>query len=193
MLLTSRFRTRRPAGIALARGEAGFTLIELLVTLVIVSVGLLGVAKLQAAAVAETAVARTRSLMTYQAQALASAMRANRAYWQGTTAYTVTIKNDGTWTAASGMSAPGGGGTCVGVSTCSAGNLAYDDVNTWYQSFHARFPTATGTIACTAGSATVPESCDITLSWNERTVAINRTTAAGTSSATGTIVLHVQP
>jgi len=193
MHLTSRSRIRRPAGIAPVRGEAGFTLIELLVTLVIVSVGLLGVAKLQAAAVAETTVARTRSLMTYQAQAIAAAMRSNRAYWQGTTAYTVTFKNDGTWVAASGMTAPGGTGTCVSVSTCSAGNLAYDDMNTWYTSFHARFPAATGTVGCTAGSATVPESCDITLSWDERTVAINRTTAAGTSSSTGTIVLHVQP
>ena len=46
-------------------GAAGFTLIELLVTMLIVTIGLLGLAKLQATAVSNTSVARTRALMTY--------------------------------------------------------------------------------------------------------------------------------
>ena len=33
----------------------------------------------------------------------------------------------------------------------------------------------------------------ITLNWNERTVAVNRTTALGNSSNTANLVLHVQP
>lgn len=182
------------------RRARGFTIIELLVTLVIVSVGMLGVAKLQAAAVAETAVARTRSLMTFQAEALAAMMRSNKAFWQSSTAYTQNITIP-----AGGVLAGGTGGgtglvrptttdhTCKSPATpCTAANLAYDDLNTWATAFGAAFPAASGTIVC-QGSATAPETCDITLSWSERTVAVNRTAAAGTSSNSASLILHVQP
>lgn len=179
--------------------EAGFTLIELLITLVIVSVGLLGVAKLQAAAVAETAVARTRSLMTFQAEALASNMRANKAFWQSSSTYSQTVTIPAASTGNFGQNPNNilqvpttSDTTCVSTASCSAANLAYDDVRTWAKSFGARFPTATASISC-AGSATVPVSCDITLNWTERTVAINRSTAAGSSQNASTMVLHVQP
>jgi len=180
----------------------GFTLIELLVTLVIVSVGLLGVAKLQAAAIAETGVARTRSLMTFQAEALAAAMRSNRAFWQSSTAFTqgITINAGGTFSQlpVTLIQPTTSDNTCTATVACSPANLAYDDVNTWATAFGQQFPTATGTIVC-AGSASVPETCDITLSWTEHSVAINRTTAAAAAAASGVsqnpsnMVLHVQP
>ncbi len=192
MLLTSPLRRKHI--------ERGFTLIELLVTLVVVSVGLLGVAKLQAAAVAETGVARTRSLMTFQAEALAASMRANEAFWQSSTAYTqsIAIAAGGTVSGGSLVQPGTSDNTCNSTSSCTPANLAYDDVNTWAAAFGQQFPTATGTIACT-GSATTPETCDITLTWIEHSVAINRTTAAaatagnGTSQQTSYMVLHVQP
>ena len=183
---------------SLSRGrvERGFTIIELLVTLVIVSIGMLGVAKMQAAAVAETGVARTRSLMTFQAEALAAMMRSNKAFWQSSTAFTqsININAGGTWSGGTGLAQPSTTDhTCNSPATaCSAGNLAYDDLTTWGKSFGKAFPLATGTIVCT-GSATTPETCDITLNWSERTVAVNRTTAAGTSTANASMILHVQP
>jgi type IV pilus assembly protein PilV len=180
------------------RVERGFTIIELLVTLVIVSIGMLGVAKMQAAAVAETGVARTRSLMTFQAEALAAMMRSNKAFWQSSTAFTQNITIPaGTSTTpqgATGLVQPSTTDhTCNSPATaCTAANLAYDDLYTWKANFSKAFPLATGTIACT-GSATTPETCDITLNWSERTVAVNRTTAAGTSTANASMILHVQP
>ncbi len=173
----------------------GFTLIELLITLVIVSVGLLGVAKMQAAAVAESGVARTRSLMTFQAEALAASMRANKGFWQSSTAYTqsFTIPAGGPFTAPSTMTAPGtSDGTCNKTTSCTSANMAYDDVNTWATAFNKQFPTATAGIVCNGG-ASVPETCDITLTWTEHTVAINRSTATGAATSTANIVLHVQP
>ena len=183
-----------------ASRQGGFTLIELLITLVIVSIGLLGVAKLQAAAVAETAVARTRSLMTFQAEALASAMRANKAFWQSSSTYSQTVHiaaaSTGNFTQSPTnilQQPTTTDHTCLSPATaCTAANLAYDDVATWAKSFGARFPLATGDISCT-GSATVPVSCDITLNWTERTVAINRSTASGSSQNAASMVLHVQP
>lgn len=184
---------------SLARRRArarGFTLIELLITLVIVSVGLLGVAKLQAAAVAESGVARTRSLMTFQAETLAAAMRSNKAFWQSSTNYTqsITIAAGGAVSASPStlVQPTTSDHTCNNTSTCSPANLAYDDINTWASAFGTTFPAANGTIVCT-GSATVPETCIITLTWTERSVAINRTTAAGSSTNASYVVLHVQP
>ena len=182
--------------------ERGFTLVELLVTLVVVSIGLLGVAKLEAAATAESGVARTRSLMSLQAEALAAAMRSNEAFWQSSTAYTQSINITGGAIASqtpTTMTQVGtNGGSCTGILTCTAVQQAYDDVSAWASTFGAQFPTATGTIVCN-GSATTPETCDITLSWNENSVAINRSTAAAATAASGIVqntsymVLHVQP
>lgn len=173
----------------------GFTLIELLVTLAIVAIGLLGVAKLQAAAMAETGVARTRSLMTFQAEALAAAMRANEAFWQSSAAYsqTVAIAAGGAITPNPSMSVIALNG-CVGVTTCSPVNQAYDDLNNWATAFGQSFPAATGAIAC-AGTATTPVSCDITLTWSDKLVAVNRTTATGAALTpqTSNMILHIQP
>ena len=62
-------------------GARGFSLIEVLVALVVVSIGLLGIAKMQAIAYSSTGVASKRSLAAIEAASLASSMHANRAYW----------------------------------------------------------------------------------------------------------------
>ena len=71
----------------------GFSLIEVLVALVVVSVGLLGIAKMQAIAYSSTGVASKRSLAAIEAASLASSMHANRAYWSvsGVAPLTTTI------------------------------------------------------------------------------------------------------
>src|SRR5579871_1202658 len=59
----------------------GFSVLEVMVALIIISVGLLGIAKMQALAIASTTTSRTRSIAALEAASLASAMRADRAYW----------------------------------------------------------------------------------------------------------------
>ena len=63
----------------------GFTIIEVMVALVVISIGLLGIAKMQALALASTSTSRLRSLAAIQAASLGSAMHANRAYWAAAT------------------------------------------------------------------------------------------------------------
>jgi type IV pilus assembly protein PilV len=63
------------------KSAAGLALLEVLVTLVITSIGILGVVKMQAAAIANTQVARVRSLIALQTQSLAAAMHGNQSYW----------------------------------------------------------------------------------------------------------------
>jgi type IV pilus assembly protein PilV len=184
---------RRPAAGARARG---FTLIELLVTLAVVAFGLMGLAKLQAAATAETQVSRIRSVMTFQAESLAAALRANRAYWanaDATTQPTVAVAaGTGTFTNTDTTAGPGAWKDCVAQS-CTAAQMAVYDLQAWATAFNGQFPAASAQVACATSSG--PVSCDITLQWPERYVAINRSTApvAGDTNPTGTLVVHVQP
>lgn len=186
------------------RRQDGFTMVELLVTILIVTVGILGLAKMQATAVSNTAVSRTRALMTYQAESLAGMIRANRSFW-------VTSGNVATWPAfnvsTAGVATNTGmttvaAGTCTGASAaCDEKQMAYDDmVNTWTPQFVAAFPAASAAIVCVpatgascAANPTSPHSYDITLTWNQKLVAMSKTTQNTQTSTPVSIVMHVQP
>jgi type IV pilus assembly protein PilV len=181
----------------------GFTLIEVLVTLAIVTVGMLGLAKMQAAAQAETSVARVRSLMNFQAESLASAMRSNPSFWQSQTAakypqVTITPKTNGTdydFTDTNSTLSKASAFACTFTNPCTAPkDLAQDDVNTWATAFAAAFPTgSSATISC-SGSATTPEVCDITLTASEHYLAVSPAAiASAAQTGTSSITLHVQP
>jgi type IV pilus assembly protein PilV len=62
----------------------GFSLVEVMVAVVVICVGLLGIAKMQAMAVSNTNMSRQRSLAAIEAASIASAMHSNREYWAGT-------------------------------------------------------------------------------------------------------------
>lgn len=179
-----------------ARGR-GFTLIELLITLLIVSVGMLGLAKLQAAAVAESQVSRIRSLMTFQAKSLTGMMQSNRTYWGATTA-----PSPGFTLAAGSATAYDPSGVALqstkdcGSATCTAAQIAAYDISNWATAFNLRFPSGSALVACTPAPG-LPTTCDVTLTSVEHYVAINRTQSDGSNSRsaadTVSIVLHVQP
>lgn len=173
----------------------GFTLIEILVTMVVVAIGILGLAKMQAAAVSETSTSRERSLVAMQAESLTSAMRADRGFWAATTgtlpgfsfaAGAATITYNGAFPTSGRVD------KCISPSTpCSAGDIARADVDNWYRTFAAQFPTASGSLSCS--TSTGPATCDLSLSWTERVVGVNVNTVAGTHSNTDHLVIHVQP
>ena len=53
-----------------------------MVALVVLCVGLLGILKLEAAAISSTTVASQRSLAALEAASLAASMHVNRGYWR---------------------------------------------------------------------------------------------------------------
>jgi type IV pilus assembly protein PilV len=69
---------RRPIATAAAPGVRGFTLVESLIALLVLSIGLLGVAALQLTSLQANSGAFQRSQATFLAQDLADRMRANR-------------------------------------------------------------------------------------------------------------------
>src|ERR1700743_819427 len=79
----------------------GFTLIEVMVALIIIAIGMLGIAKMQALALSTTESSGVRSLVAIEAASLASSMHANRDYWVAgppPASFTVTGKTTGAGT-----------------------------------------------------------------------------------------------
>jgi len=191
----SRLPPRKLSGMATARG---FSLVEVLVAFVIIGVGMLGLAKIQALAYASTGTASMRSLAALEASSMASAMHANRNYWATTP---TTFSFTGSATPTTTGPTLGGDPTLTGTvcsTACSSGTLAAYDVQTWAKNVGGApgvglpvLPNSTGTIVC-ATSASGPIGCTISLAWSESNVAIN-SQAAGNLMTTKPYTLYVVP
>ena len=126
--------------------NAGFTLIEVLVAMVVLAVGLLGMAGLQANSIRNNQSAYNRSQATQLAYDLADRMRANIS---GVATYT-------TGTAAAI-------GNCKITTGCSPAEMATNDLFEWNSAISAALPNGgTGTITVTSTG-----EHSITISWTE--------------------------
>nr|WP_311526643.1 type IV pilus modification protein PilV [uncultured Ralstonia sp.] len=180
------------------RTASGFSLIEALITMVVVGVGLLGLAKIQAAAVGNTQISRVRSLVALQTESLIAAMHANRGFWGvantapatfSVSAKTATDSNKVFATTIAGCPKSGG-------AACTPTELAAYDIQQWAVQMDANFPGYTATGNCTTDT-TLPASCNVTVTWNEKTIAVNSATAsaaaAGQPSTQQSYTVYVQP
>ena len=132
------------------RKQSGFTLLEVLVAIVVLSLGLLGLAGLQAATLRNNQIAYYRAIAIQQTYDMADRIRANQvgvaagAY----DALDTSIPADP---------------DCV-ANTCTAANMAVADHSQWNNNNARMLPAGLGTVASVAGG-----SFDITISWNENT------------------------
>ena len=179
------------------RALRGFSLVEVLIALIVISVGLLGIAKLEALMLSGTGTSRIRSLVALQAESLAASMHANRDYWDNsaTGAFVLTAtESAGTTTFAGTPSAlateAGSPPTCQESSpgtssppTCTAPqDMAAFDLSQWAGSgtgtsatgMAAVLQNSVTTISCAPNAAAYNVvSCTITITWNEKTIAAN--------------------
>jgi type IV pilus assembly protein PilV len=168
----------------------GVTLIEILVAIVVVSVGVLGIAKMQALAIASTRTSSVRSLVAVEAASMASAIHANRAYWQSVTlpfSATVTVTKTGSTLsstiASSDNNMAGMSASCV-TAVCSAPQMAAFDLNQWALALWGLSPSLTSTapsVSCSASlaiSGTPVAVCTVQIQWTETTVGMNGAYAA---------------
>ncbi|MBB3180507.1 type IV pilus modification protein PilV [Variovorax sp. Sphag1AA] len=173
----------------------GFSMIEVLVSLVIIAFGLLGLSRMQAAAMGNTQIARARSLISLQASSLAASMHGNRGFWaQGAAPASISAKGT---TITDGSSILNATADCspTAAATCTPAQMAAYDVQTWVANMNDRFPTYTAQITCTTAVGQ-PISCVIEVAWSEKYIAINRstTTAGGaTQTAAQQFSLYVEP
>lgn len=106
------------------RHQSGFSLIEVLITVVLVSIGLLGLAGLQLTSVQNSNSSGERFIATTLAQDILERMRANRNKAIGPRAYNLAMG-----------AAPGVGG------------VEGDDLNDWKDALAAALPSGDGSIA----------------------------------------------
>lgn len=121
--------------------QSGFMLIEVLVTIVIFTIGLLGVIGLQTLALSSSHLSSLRTEATVLVSDMAERMRANLAAVNvsgGATTYDdVAPANNGCRAVYATAVAPG-------PATCSAEDLAADDVQDWLDEVQQRLPAGEG-------------------------------------------------
>ena len=176
----------------------GFSLVEVLVTLIVVSVGLLGLAKMESLALVSTNVAGTRSIAAIQASSLAAAMHANRGFWGKGTApgsATVTATSAGVVTILPVSTGLGVAATCTtsGATACDVAHMAAYDVQQWAIAVAKLLPSYLATIQCNTANA--PVNCTISITWVENAVAAtSQQTATGLSALQKPVyTLYVEP
>ena len=181
--------------------QQGFTLLEVMVALFVLSVGLLGVVKLEALAYASTNVAAKRSIAALEAASLAASMHVNRGYWTTpdpsgativVTPATVSVTAGAPLLAGLGTGAQNCRSTAI---PCQPLNMALYDLQQWAaptgavgSALQAISPNVRATINC--GTAT-PISCMINIQWSENTVNMS---AQETGTLAGpSYTLYVEP
>ncbi len=118
---------------------AGVSLVEVLVALLVLSIGLLGLANLQLTAIRNAHSAHLRSQASILAQDILDRIRANRA---NATAYAIDL-----------AASPPTGST-----------LPEQDLSAWLGSLAANLPDGDGAVAVTAGT---PTTVTVTIQWND--------------------------
>jgi type IV pilus assembly protein PilV len=179
----------------------GFSLIEVMVALIIIAVGMLGIAKMQALGLSTTQSSGTRSLVAIEAASLAASMHANRDYWVAgppPPSFTVSVATTAPLTtsvavndATNVLNASFNCATMV----CTAPEVAAYDVQQWGSALAQVVPAALATISC--NNTAVPLSCTIQIQWAENLVSTSNTVAAASSGAnvlnSPVYTLYVEP
>ncbi len=141
----------------------GFTLIEILVAIIVISLGLLGLAGLQAYSLRNNQVSYYRSIASQQAYDMADRIRANL----GGVATGGVRAGDYDNLDASTPADPG----CFMAAGCTPTQMSVTDHSQWNTLNGRLLPGGAGTVACVAaaGACITPRVFDITVSWTEKT------------------------
>lgn len=149
------------------RLNRGFSLIEVLIALVVLAIGLLGLATLQMTSLQFNSDAYLRSQATVMAYDIADRMRSNMT---GVVAgnYTVAAEANANTAVSTYAACGASGGTCdcTGTGSCSVANMATYDLGTWYDRLDKTLPGST-TKRATIESLGSREF-RITIKWDER-------------------------
>jgi type IV pilus assembly protein PilV len=167
--------TRNPPSARNTTAQQGFTLIEVLVAMIVLAIGLLGLAGLQASSLRNDQAAFMRTQATILAYDIADRMRANQgAVIAGD--YSYDPANDPAPVATPNCNAPAG---------CSVSQMAANDLTEWLNALNTYLPQSTGTVCVdstpvASGCGAAPAiACDgvgsqfaITVTWTEQSGAI---------------------
>jgi type IV pilus assembly protein PilV len=136
----------------------GFTLVELLVAVVVLSIGLLGIAKLSLGAMQSNGSAFMRSQATELVQEIVDDMRANEP-WAVTGGYNILYGAN-----------PGASPNCVSAS-CSAAQIATYDLSRWTNRLATLMPGGQGQVTVTQvvnpATGSAEYTAVVSVQWND--------------------------
>ena len=166
--------------------QRGFSMLEVLISMLVIMIGVLGIAGMQMLAINNSENARYEGQATILASGLAAEMQANPGYWAASSTPTTSISVTGTTISV----VPAYASTCL-ATTCSPVQMAYYDL----QNFGAAMagvanidgttyngtalPASSAAIQCTvpvAATTTAPGTpgiCTVMLTWYETNTAIS--------------------
>lgn len=142
------------AEIKLRPDHTGFTLVEMLVALVVLTIGLLGVAALQVQAMKYNTDAYLRTQAAILAYDIADRMRANEA-----------SANLGLYGYAAAPTAPAPN---CNADPCTGAEMALFDMSSWHATLPLRLPTPSASILSAGNTHT------ITIRWSERELPVEQ-------------------
>jgi type IV pilus assembly protein PilV len=142
--------------------NSGFTLIEVLIAALILSVGLLGLAGLQAASIKNNLSAYNRSQATQLAYDMADRMRANKNASLDPATGNV-IEAGAYLTATMALATAKAQESCAAVTGCSGAQMAENDLFQWNAALTGTLPSGTGTITVVAATRVFT----ITVNWDD--------------------------
>jgi len=145
-----------------AQKNEGFSLLEVLISVLILSIGLLGIAALHATSLKANHGAYHKSQATFLAYDMVDRLRANRPQAINGTYNQTIAQGDKTGT-----------------------TLADNDVNNWLASASALLPSGDGSINCTAAGL-----CTVDLQWNIQREGGTAITGNGSSDTTQTFTFQ---
>lgn len=129
--------------------QSGFTLLEVMVAMVVLSIGLLGLAGLMASSMRNNQGAYHRTQATWLAYDALDRVRANR---DGALA--------GAYAGAAALGAPV---ACAPLTAPAGANVAAQDINGWKNALNCALPAGDGSIVINAGTGQVT----VTVQWDD--------------------------
>lgn len=163
------------------RCQRGFSLIEAMVALLIIAVGLLGIAGLQGLGLNSTSTSRVRALAAIEASNMAAYLGSNSSFWHNLPpgGYSVTATPAPPAVALSDATLNGLNVDCT-QTTCTPQELAAYDLKQWAGSSQlGLLPGGVGAVICG-----VQGTCTITVGWNQKQMAGSTTSTALAPSVT---------
>jgi type IV pilus assembly protein PilV len=149
--------------------DSGFTLVEVLVALVVLSIGLLGLAALQLSSLQFNTNSLFRTQATVAAYDIIDRMRSNRAGFKAN-AYQVLSLSDAANVVSTYATCSGGSGSCncqLASNPCTPTDLATYDLGNWYLQTDSLLPGSSSNRATISRDATTNE-VTITINWVEK-------------------------
>lgn len=148
--------------------QHGFSLIEAMIALLIIAVGLLGIASMQAMSISNTATSRIRALAAIEASNMAAYMGANATYWRTVALpFSITVTPPGSTPATNCTSA-----------SCTPAEMAAYNLKQWAGPDQlGLLPGGVGTII---NNTTQPGVFTVSVGWMQKRMA---TSAGGQTAA----------